>query len=62
MMFGTKEEMILWIVDTYYCSFMFMFSRLESLNNNRLAEEIEKITHGDIKLVIDNDKYILKNN
>ena len=62
MMFGTKEEMILWIVDTYYCSFMFMFSRLENLSNNRLAEEIEKITHGDLKLVIDKDKYILKNN
>ena len=62
MMFRTKEEMILWIVDTYYCSFMFMFSRLENLSNNRLAEEIEKITHGDLKLVIDKDKYILKNN
>ena len=59
--FDTKEQMILWIVDNYYQSFMFMFSRLESLNNRRLAEDIKIITKNDYKLIIKDGKYYLKN-
>lgn len=59
--FDTKEQMILWIVDNYYQSFMFMFSRLESLNDRRLAEDIKIITKNDYELIIKDGKYYLKN-
>lgn len=59
--FDSKESMILWIIDNYYSSYMFMFSRLEALNDKRLAEDIKKITKDYYSLVIEDGKYYLKN-
>ena len=59
--FDKKEQMILWLIDTYYHGMMFIFSRLESLGDKRLAEDIKKITKGYYNLVIEDGKYYLKN-
>ena len=59
--FDSKESMILWIIDNYYSSYMFMFSRLESLSDKKLAENIKKITKDYYNLVIEDGKYYLKN-
>ena len=60
MSFISRNEMILWVVDNYFYGYMYKITDLICMNDKNLANEIEKISKGDLKMVKKGNRYFLE--
>lgn len=58
--FYNRNEMIIWVIDNYFCGYMWKFSELTNLNDIRLAKEIKRISKNSIQMTKENNVYILE--
>lgn len=58
--FQSRNEMILWLIDNFFCGYMYKFSEMTNMSDNRLKKEIEKLTKGKINMFKENNVYFLE--
>ena len=60
MEFRSRNEMILWLIDNFFYGYMYKFSEMTNMSDNRLKKEIEKLTKGKINMFKENNVYFLE--
>ena len=58
--FQSRNEMILWLIDNFFCGYMYKFSEMTNMSDNRLKKEIEKLTKGKMSMFKENNVYFLE--
>jgi hypothetical protein len=52
--------MILWLIDNFFYGYMYKFSEMANMSDNRLKKEIEKMTKGKMNMFKKNSVYFLE--
>lgn len=60
MFFNSRDELIMWVIDTFYCGYMFKMSELVRLSDKTLAKEIKAITKNEMRMGKQNNRYFLE--
>ena len=58
--FSSKDELILFVLDLYYFGSVYQLSFMRQLSDNDLAQEIKKLTKGEMELYVENKNYFLR--
>ena len=58
--FQSRNEMILWLIDNFFYGYMYKFSEMANMSDNRLKKEIKKLTKGKMDMFKENNKYFLE--
>lgn len=58
--FQSRNEMILWLIDNFFYGYMYKFSEMANMSDNRLKKEIEKMTKGEMNMFKENSVYFLE--
>ena len=58
--FSNKDELILFVLDLYYFGSVYQLSFMRQLSDNDLAQEIKKLTRGEMELYVENKNYFLR--
>lgn len=58
--FSSKDELILFVLDLYYFGSVYQLSFMRQLSDSDLAQEIKKLTRGEMELYVENKNYFLK--
>lgn len=58
--FSSKDELILFVLDLYYFGSVYQLSFMRQLSDNDLAQEIKKLTRGEMELYVENKNYFLR--
>ena len=58
--FRSRNEMILWLIDNFFYGYMYKFSEMANMSDNRLKKEIEKMTKGKMNMIKENSVYFLE--
>ena len=58
--FSSKDELILFVLDLYYFGSVYQLSFMRQLSDSDLAQEIKKLTRGEMELYVENKKYFLR--
>ena len=58
--FQSRNEMILWLIDNFFCGYMYKFSEMANMSDNRLKKEVEKLTKGKMNMFKENNVYFLE--
>jgi hypothetical protein len=58
--FQSRNEMILWLIDNFFYGYMYKFSEMANMSDNRLKKEIEKMTKGKMNMFKKNSVYFLE--
>ena len=60
MFFNSRDEMILWLIDNFFYGYMYKFSEMTNMSDNRLKREIKKLTKGKMSMFKENNVYFLE--
>ena len=58
--FSSKDELILFVLDLYCFGFVYQLSFMRQISDNDLAQEIKKLTRGEMELYVENKNYFLR--
>ena len=58
--FSNKDELILFVLDLYCFGFVYQLSFMRQLSDSDLAQEIKKLTRGEMELYVENKNYFLR--
>ena len=58
--FQSRNEMILWLIDNFFCGYMYKFSEMANMSDNRLKKEVKKLTKGKMNMFKENNVYFLE--
>lgn len=58
--FQSRNEMILWLIDNFFYGYMYKFSEMTNMSDNRLKKEIKKLTKGKMNMFKENNVYFLE--
>lgn len=58
--FSSKDELILFVLDLYYFGSVYQLSFMRQLSDSDLAQEIKKLTRGEMELYVENKNYFLR--
>ena len=58
--FSSKDELILFVLDLYYFGSVYQLSFMRHLSDSDLAQEIKKLTRGEMELYVENKNYFLR--